>query len=366
MSWKARFFGFCIANPGAESPRKRPPCRDAGGVVEWIPTFTPLDWHVGTDSLNGRLSRSVPMEHRFSPTSYWNTLGPHPPVLELADGDTLITTTVDARGYDGERRQVARRGNPMTGPFAVNGAEPGDTLRVRLESIVPNRSYGFTTAAVAPNVVDPEYVPELPAADLVEWKVDPGAGTATLVEPRPGSLGDLVLPLDPMLGCFGVAAPRGQAISTATSGPNGGNMDYRGFRAGVTVDFPVFEPGALFFLGDGHALQGDGEISGNGIEISMDVCVTLSVIKNRTIGWPRFEDDEFIGAAGNARPLDQALQHATTEMLRWLQESYGLDGVAANLLLQQCVRYEVGNVFDPAYTMICKIAKRFLPARGAA
>ena len=305
------------------------------------------------------------MEHTFSPTTYWNTLGPHQPVLEVADGDTLITTTVDARGFDCHRKQVARRGNPMTGPFAVTGAEPGDTLKVELNSIVPNRSYGFTTASVAPNVVDPEFVPELPPADLVEWRVDPGAGTATLIAPKPESLGDLVLPLDPMLGCFGVAAPKEQAISTATSGPNGGNMDYRGFRQGTTVYFPVFEPGALFFLGDGHALQGDGEISGNGVEISMDVRVTLSLIKGQTIGWPRFENDQFIGTAGNARPLDQALQHATTEMLRWLQSEYGLDAAGANLLLQQCVRYEVGNVFDPAYTMICKIAKKFLPSTGA-
>jgi acetamidase/formamidase len=129
------------------------------------------------------------------------------------------------------------------------------------------------------------------------------------------------------------------------------------------VYFPVFEPGALFFLGDGHAVQGDGEISGNGIEISMDVRVTLDLIKGKTIGGPRFENSDFIGTAGNARPLDQAVQHATTEMLRWLQQDYGLDPLGATLLLQQTVRYEVGNVFDPAYTMVCKLPKAFLPRR---
>ncbi len=127
-----------------------------------------------------------------------------------------------------------------------------------------------------------------------------------------------------MLGCFGVAPPGGQAISTATSAEHGGNMDYRGFVAGVTVYFPVFVPGALLHVGDGHATQGDGEIVGTGIEISMDVQFTVQVIKGKRIHWPRGENAEYIFTVGNARPLDQAVQHATTEMLRWLKEDYQL------------------------------------------
>jgi acetamidase/formamidase len=137
-------------------------------------------------------------------------------------------------------------------------------------------------------------------------------------------------------------------------------MDYRGFTTGVTVYFPVFAPGALLHVGDGHALQGDGEIVGTGIEISFEVQVTVHVLKGKRIGWPRGENAEYIFTAGNARPLDQALQHATTEMQRWLVEEYGLDAVGANILLGQCVEYEVGNVFDPAYTMICKMRKSIL------
>jgi acetamidase/formamidase len=148
-----------------------------------------------------------------------------------------------------------------------------------------------------------------------------------------------------------------------TSAEHGGNMDYRGFREGVTVYLPVFEPGALFFLGDGHALQGDGEIVGTGIEISLDVQLTVRVLKGKRIAWPRGENATHIFTAGNARPLDQALQHATTEMVRWLQEDDGLDPLGAHTLLGQCVEYEVGNVFDPAYTMICKIAKNLLAAQ---
>jgi acetamidase/formamidase len=124
----------------------------------------------------------------------------------------------------------------------------------------------------------------------------------------------------------------------------------------------VFAPGALVFLGDGHAVQGDGEIVGTGIETSFDVQFTVRLLKQKHIGWPRGENTDYIFTVGNARPLDEAVQHATTEMLDWLEQDYGLDTVAASILLGQCVEYDLGNVFDPAYTMVCKIPKRFLGA----
>ncbi|HQY94698.1 acetamidase/formamidase family protein [Caldilinea sp.] len=303
--------------------------------------------------------------HTFTPSHYFNVLATVPPVLRLAPGDAVHTTTVDAHGIDAERRQVTPPGNPMTGPFFVEGAEPGDTLVVHLDAITPNRTYGWSGVMLAPNVVDPSFVAELPwppagTRRRGEWHVDVAAGTATLRDPVvPGGM---VLPLAPMLGCFGVAPADGEAISTATSGPQGGNMDYRGFVAGVTVYFPVFAPGALFFLGDGHAVQGAGEIAGTGVEISCDVRFTVDLQKGRRIAWPRGETASHILTAGNARPLDQALQHATTELARWLQEEYGLSPIHAQTLLGQAVDYEVGNVFDPAYTMICKLEKRWLAA----
>ena len=299
------------------------------------------------------------MIHKFAPTHYHTAIGPHDPVLRIAPGDTVITTTVDARGGDHTGEQVTERGNPQTGPFYVEGAEPGDTLVVHLDHLWPNRDRGFTATVIAPNVVDPEYVRSLPEGGLAQWGIDLEAGTATLLTPET-SLGRLTLPLDPMLGCFGVAPPRGQAISTATSGPHGGNMDYRGFRTGTTVYFPVFVPGALLHVGDGHALQGDGEIVGTGIEISFDVRFTVGLLKGKESRWPRGENEEFIFTVGNARPLDQCVQHATTEMVRWLQQDYGLDALGANILLGQCVRYDMGNIFDPAYTMVCKVEKRLL------
>jgi len=302
--------------------------------------------------------------HHFRPTRYFSTIGSHEPVLRIADGDTVITTTVDARGQDSSGNQVTPPGNPMTGPFYVEGAEVGDTLVVKLDRLAPNRSHGWTRKMVAPNVVEPDYVRELPwtpdSQALASWAIDQENGVATLVEPSDTKLGKLTLPLEPMVGCFGVAPYGGQAISTATSAEHGGNMDYRGFTNGVTVYFPVFVPGALFHLGDGHALQGDGEIVGTGIEISFDVEFTVELRKGKRISWPRGENEHEIFTVGNARPLDQALQHATTEMLRWLQDGYGLDATGANILMGQAVRYDVGNVFDPAYTMVCKMAKGVL------
>lgn len=298
--------------------------------------------------------------HHFQPSVYHTTIGSHEPVLRISDGDTVVTTTVDAGGHDSTGERVTPGGNPQTGPFYVDGAEPGDTLAVRLDHLYPNREWGYTATVVAANVVDPWYVRELPDGGRAEWKIDRDAGTATLVEPET-RLGALTIPLDPMLGCFGVAPPRGQAISTATSAEHGGNMDYRGFRSGVTVYFPVFVPGALLHVGDGHAAQGDGEIVGTGIEISFDVRFTVRVLKGKQTRWPRGENAEYLFTVGNARPLDQCVQHATTEMLRWLRDDYGLDGTAASLLLGQCVEYDLGNVFDPAYTMVCKIRKSLLP-----
>ncbi|MCS6846085.1 MAG: acetamidase/formamidase family protein [Anaerolineae bacterium] len=302
------------------------------------------------------------MFHYFTPQRYYNTLGVHPPALTLADGDTVLTTCVDAWGQDASGERVTQGPNPMTGPFFVAGAHPGDTLAVSLDRIAPNRDWGWVRTPLAYNTVDPDFARTLPERDraVVRWQVDVAAGVAMLDSPQP-RLGALTLPLSPMIGCFGVAPAGGEAISTATSGPHGGNMDYNGFVSGVTVYFPVFVEGALFHIGDGHALQGDGEISGTGVEISMEVQFTVRVIRHKTIGWPRGENADFIFTVGNARPLDQALQHATTEMARWLRDDYGLDAHEVGILMGQAARYDLGNFFDPAYTMVCKIPRRYLP-----
>jgi len=298
--------------------------------------------------------------HRFEATAWSNVLAAMPPALHVSSGDTVVTVTLDAAGADAEGNTRAARPNPMNGPIHVEGAEPGDALRVDILRVDPARDTGWTRTALSATVIDPESARDLPPRDLADWRIDRAARTVRLEAPEPG-LENLVLPLAPMIGCFGVAPPGGQAISTASSDRNGGNMDWRGFGPGCSVSFPVSVPGALFFLGDCHAVQGCGEISGTGVETSCEVEVRLSVEKGRAIGWPRGETEDRVFTVGNARPLDQALQHATTEMAARLREEYGLSDVAVAHLLGQTVRYEVGNVYNPAYTMVCSVEKRWLP-----
>jgi amidase len=297
--------------------------------------------------------------HTFSPQVYHNTFGSHRPVLHIADGDSVVTTTVDAHGQDSAGNKLLDGPNPQTGPFFIENAEPGDMLRVHLDQIRPNRDTGWSYEVLAPHMVDPQLVRSLPESRRLEWRFD-GRGNAMILPPTPNGLGMAVFPLRPMLGCLGVAPELGQFISSSTSGDHGGNMDYRGVTEGATLYFPVFVPGALLHLGDGHALQGDGEVVGTGIETSFDVRFSVGLVKGKTIHWPRGENADFIFTIGNARPLEQAVQHATSEMLVWLEEDYGLDTSAASTLLGMYVEYDLGNIFDPAYTMVCKLSRRVL------
>ncbi len=297
--------------------------------------------------------------HKFKPTRFYNSIGSHEPALRVGDGDTVVTETLDAHGFDREGRKRGEGPNPMTGPFHVSGAAPGDALLIRIERIEMTRATGWTFQVLSPNVVNPGAAARFPERRVADWIIDTGTGRARLTNP-PALLRDWSVALEPMIGCFGVAPAMGQAISTATSGPYGGNTDYRGFGAGVDVMFPVSAEGGLFFLGDVHAAQSDGEIVGTGIETAAEVQFTVQVVKAKAINWPRGSNSNEIFTIGNARPLDQALQHATTEMLDWLMQDYGLDEVAASHVMGQAVRYDIANVFNPAYSVVCRIAREWL------
>jgi acetamidase/formamidase len=221
---------------------------------------------------------------------------------------------------------------------------------VRIGEIRMTSTTGWTYDVLSPTVLDPQAVPRLPERRKTSWLIDAANNRARLAEP-PVALAEWSVPIEAMIGCFGVAPDLGQAISTATSGRHGGNMDYRGFRAGTEAMFPVAVPGGLFFLGDVHAQQGDGEIVGTGIETAAEVKIV----------WPRGRTAEEIFTIGNARPLDQALQHATTEMLDWITTEHGLDAVAASHVMGQLVRYDVANVFNPAYSVACRMPRSALP-----
>ena len=180
--------------------------------------------------------------HHFTPARLYNTIGSHAPALTIASGDTVVAETVDAHGFDHRGVKIGDRPNPMTGPFFVEGAEPGDALLVAIRDIRMVREMGWTFDVLSPNVVDPPAVQRFAERGRVEWVIDATAGRARLADPPP-ALRHWSVAVEPMIGCFGVAPDLGQAISTATSGRFGGNMDYRGFRAGVEAMFPVAAPG---------------------------------------------------------------------------------------------------------------------------
>jgi amidase len=292
--------------------------------------------------------------HTLEPTRFYNLLGlREPPALVLKPGDSVRTWTLDAHGFDRHEKQLGERPNPLTGPFHVEGAEPADALAVRLEALEPNRSGCWSHRYLAENALEPSSLRRLPEQAYIHWNIDRKRGTVSPAEPPDGP----ALPLKPMLGCIGTTPEGGQVLSTATAGTHGGNMDYPGIAEGATIYLPVFVPGGELYLGDGHATQGDGEIAGSGTEVSFDVRFTVDLLKGRRIGWPRGENAEWLFTLGNARPLEQALQQATSEMVRWLEQDYALEPASVGLLLGQAVRYELANVFDPAYTMVCKVPK---------
>ncbi len=303
--------------------------------------------------------------HTLVPDRFYNTYSAaHPPALHVKPGDHVVTKTIDAAGVDWNGKQVGQGPNPQTGPFYVDGAEPGDAIAVRLIRVETNRATAYSSSLLAPYAVDPAAIAARVDREpkRVTWTIDKARGVARLdqgdIQP-----GGIELPLKPMLGCIGVAPARKEAISTATPGAWGGNMDYAGMGAGATLILPVNEPGALLFLGDGHARMGEGEVVGTGLETSMDVEFSVDLIKKKTVGWPRMETSTHILVLGSARPLIEAFQHATTELAKWLMADYGFTERGAQTFMGQAAEYEIANVVDPNFTVVAKVPKLLLPRR---
>lgn len=245
--------------------------------------------------------------------------------------------------------------NPQTGPIFVEGAEPGDTLAVRIESIEPTRDFavstlvpyfgGLTSTAMTRTLQDP-----LPEKTWV-WKLD---GERLTNE-------ELGVTLDwrPFMGTLAVA-PDLEAISALAPGPFGGNMDVPDVCPGNTVYLPVWNEGALFYTGDCHARQGQGELCGVAMEITSKVTVVFDVIKHKAIEWPRIESDDRIMVVGSARPMEDAARIANTELILWLEEEYGFDRLDAYQLLTQAGGLYVGNMVDTTYSLVASVEKKYL------
>jgi acetamidase/formamidase len=197
------------------------------------------------------------------------------------------------------------------------------------------------------------------------WRLDRQAMTGTVALPG-SAMKSVTVPLRPMLGRVAVAPDGDEAFGGLWPGPFGGNMDASDVRDGTTVYLPVFHPGALFYFGDGHALQGDGEVCGSGLETSMDVAFRFGLLKKKEIAWPRLEDAEHLMVAGSARPLTDALRIAFVELVEWLAAEYGFGRADAYQLVSQVAVVRVAQMVDPLYTVVAKFPKRLLPPRAPA
>jgi acetamidase/formamidase len=303
-----------------------------------------------------------PRTHLFEPTKFeLYFTAAVPPVLHIAAGDTVKTWSVGADGVDpqGERRSPG--GNPQTGPFYVEGAMPGDTLVVRLNRLRTNRAWAVSGSTVMSNAVDPGYLASVKwdQSFNTRWTIDAATGVARLTSP-PDSLKDFTVPLRPMLGCVAVAPSQANAIRTTDSGRFGGNMDYNQIVEGTTVYLPVNHPGALLFVGDGHAAQGDGELTGDALETSMDIEFTVDVIEQRNFGHPLAENADYLISIGIGGSLDQALQMATSGIMRWLDRDYKLSASESAIVLGFAIEYDVVDLVGAQVSIAAKLPKTAL------
>jgi amidase len=294
------------------------------------------------------------------------------PVARVRSGDILETNTVDCFGNaikrPGDTLSMAPGDNPLTGPFYIEGAEPGDTLAVKILDLQVDGDQGI--GALAPGfgaINSTNYTPMLnPPIKEKIWfyPIDHAANTATFQ--ALDSKYSVKIPLHPFFGCIGVAPAGGEARSSVVPEAFGGNMDSPEAGVGNTVYFPVNVAGAMLFMGDGHAAMGDGEIAGTAIEVPLRSRVQVRVIKGQKIGWPRFENDDYIMTVGAYRPLDDALRIAFTELVGWIHNDYGLSEMDAYELLSQVGEIHLNEMVDPNYVVVAKVKKKFLPPAKAA
>lgn len=316
--------------------------------------------------------------HQLEPRIYYYTFAPNEPALTVSNGDTVVSSTRDARGYDVNMEPIPealkqrsdatefRESNPLVGPIYIEDAEVGDTLAVHILDIALNRQYAwsrhiehfgfFTGEGPGKELFLNEPIPE----KLFDWQMDFQRKVATLQLPN-SKIGKVEIPLHPFIGSIGVAPRYGRVEMSLTPGEYGGNMDCVETKTGTTLYLPVWVRGGYLAFGDIHAAQGDGEICGVALETTAEVTVKVEVIKNRSIEWPRLEDETHIMTAGSGRPLMDALRIAHVELVKWLVDDYGFEKWEAFQVISQVGTTRIGNVVDPNYTVVAKYPKKFLP-----
>jgi acetamidase/formamidase len=297
---------------------------------------------------------------RFTPTVGHPTFAVREPVARLKPGTVLISKTMFGPYYTEEGGAFPGE----VGPFYIEGATTNDMLVVKILRVRPNHHLAATQLYSNFGGLATDWRVRLlnepiPARRYL-WRLDREKMTGTTTLPD-SKMKEVTVDLKPMLGRVAVAPRGAEAFAGLWPGDFGGNMDAPELREGTTVYLPVFHDGAYFYFGDGHARQGEGEVAGTGLETSMDVMLQIDVIKGKAIDWPRLEDDQYIMVAGSGRPLIDAFRLAHVELIEWLVADYGFGKWDAYQLLGELAESTVANIVDPAYTVIAKFPKRYLP-----
>lgn len=302
----------------------------------------------------------APRRFDFNPTQFHPITSAAPePVLRIIPGDVVHTRTIDSYGLDEHGLPASMPGNPGTGPFYVEGAQPGDTLVVHFRSIRTNRHTARMNTQIDAAALMTGHVQTPGRVSDVTWRLDPASGTAAPQTPSE-KLKGFRTPLRPMLGVVAVALPGGMSTPNRDLGEWGGNLDDPEMREGTTLYLPVYQPGALLFMGDGHARQSDGEIAGQGLETSLDVEFEVGLIKNRATVQPWAEDAEHVMVSGIGGDVTEALRRATSGLSGWLKANYGLDDSEVAVILGSSVEYEVAEVVSARSHVLAKIRKSLL------
>ncbi len=281
--------------------------------------------------------------------------------MKIWPGDVVRTKSVDAGGQDEKNVQRVAGGNPLTGPFYIEGAMPGDVVAVKIRRLHINRDWAVSDSVLVGRALTNSYASQNKQEwKPVRWHLDADKQVATLQDP-PEHLKGYVVSLRPMLGCVGVAPGSWEApVQTQDSGDLGGNLDFNRIGEGTTVYLQVNQPGALLYLGDAHAVQGDGELNGNALETSMDIEFSVDVVREKSIGGPRAENGDYLMAIGLAGSLDEALREATSMLMSWLKADYGLTEPEAAVVLGTSIEYNISEVADRNVGVVAKIRKTSL------
>ena len=323
----------------------------------------------GTSGVLGQSTGGGVVKYHATINDVKYVYGVAPPVGRLKSGDILETNTLDAFGNaiqkPGDTLSLVKGDNALTGPFYIEGAVVGDTLAVKILDLQVDGNQGV--GAIVPGfgaLNTTNYTAMLhPALPEKIWfyPIDHATNTATFK--ALDSDFSVKIPLHPFFGCIGVAPAGGEARSSIVPAEFGGNMDSPEASVGNTVFFPVNVPGALLYMGDGHAAMGDGEIAGTAIEVPLRARIQVSVIKGKKINWPRFENEDAIMTVGAYRPLDDCLRIAFTELVGWIHQDYGLSEVDTYELLSKVGRIHLNEMVDPNYVIVASVEKKYLPQK---